>query len=208
MLRNRDDLEQDQPLLCQLFLELSCGVFFGASAADLGCFKEELKRVVALGLVFDGTIGVGRKDQSQQDGEGKKDLFHAANMRKAVGLFNNNRVRRRLSATLLDYIRTILPVLQGKPQFYPEPSASCLGTSRYLQEECKMTYQGFIGMILSTGVIVAGFNVAPARAGDDDVAKVVVGGAALVILGAPIISAQDDDDDDYYYYVTTKQSHS
>ena len=66
-----------------------------------------------------------------------------------------------------------------------------------------MTYRGFIGMILSAAVAVAGLSATPARAADDDVAKVVVGAAALAILGAAIISARDKDKDDH---VTTNRN--
>ncbi len=82
-------------MLCKLRLKLLGCVFLGAGTTNLGRFKKELKRVIALGFVFNCASRMGREDQGQNDGEGKKDLFHAVNMRKAARLFNNKCMDRQ-----------------------------------------------------------------------------------------------------------------
>lgn len=49
-----------------------------------------------------------------------------------------------------------------------------------------MTHRTFISLILAGAIAVTGITAAPARAGDDDIAKWIAGAAALAIIGAAI----------------------
>jgi hypothetical protein len=54
-----------------------------------------------------------------------------------------------------------------------------------------MTHRTFICTILAAALALAGLTAAPARAGDDDLAKWIAGAAALAIIGAAIADKDD-----------------
>lgn len=57
-----------------------------------------------------------------------------------------------------------------------------------------MTHRTFIAAILAAALAITGMTSAPARAGNDDIAKWIAGAAALAIIGAAIADANDRDD--------------
>jgi hypothetical protein len=60
----------------------------------------------------------------------------------------------------------------------------------------------FISTVLAASIAVTGFFAAPARAGDDDVAKVIAGMAALFIIGSAIKKSRNDDNHGYNNHVS------
>ena len=54
-----------------------------------------------------------------------------------------------------------------------------------------MIYRKFIATILAASVAVTGLTAAPARAGNDDIAKVLLGATALVVIGSAIAQGSE-----------------
>lgn len=55
----------------------------------------------------------------------------------------------------------------------------------------------FISLVLAASLAVAGLTAAPARAGNDDLAKVLAGVAAVAVIGAVINENRKDRNDGY-----------
>ena len=56
-----------------------------------------------------------------------------------------------------------------------------------------LNYRQFIAIVVTTAVAITGISAAPARAGQDDVAKALAALAGLAVLGVVIHNARDDD---------------
>lgn len=67
-----------------------------------------------------------------------------------------------------------------------------------------MTHRTFISLILASALAITGVSAAPARAGDDDIAKWIAGVAALAIIGAAIA----DNDRDKKQVVTRNRGYN
>ena len=56
-----------------------------------------------------------------------------------------------------------------------------------------LTYRQFIAAVITAAIVITGFSAAPARAGQNDLAKALAALAGLAVLGAVIKTVRDDD---------------
>ena len=61
-----------------------------------------------------------------------------------------------------------------------------------------MLHRKFIATILATSVAVTSLTAAPARAGNEDIAKVLLGATALVVIGSAIAQGAERDRTEVY----------